>query len=277
MSRVTVDFSAHVRDFDWFADRLGLDGARIIGERDVLHRCPAHDDFMPSLHIWEDGHGLGVHCFAGCSRAEIEDALEAATPRRTVPKLVAAARDRGRVVATYDYTDPVGNLLYRKRRFEPKEFDFQRPLIVPARTGRPVQHEAYLSWQPGLKDREGNFLVEPVPYNQHGLLHSRHPWIVDGEKDADRLAEEGIVATCSPYGMARWHDDWLFIPGEVGGVTIVADRDEPGYRAASDLAQRLRSLGLHSVRVVEARSGKDSFDHLEAGLGVDEFHVIEGG
>lgn len=275
MSRVTIDFSAHVRDFDWFLARVSLEGARIIDERDVLCRCPAHDDYSPSLHIKEDEQGLLCFCFAGCSQADIEDALEDAKPRTATPKLAARPRDRGRVVAVYEYTDWLGNLLYRKRRFEPKSFDFQRPVIVPARTSGPVQHEAYVSWQAGLKDRNGTYLVEPVPYNQHGLLHTRHAWIVDGEKDADRLAVEGIVATCSPYGMARWQDDWLFVPGELADLTIVADRDEPGYRAAADLALRLRALG-NRVRVVEARAGKDAFDHFEAGFGVDEFHVIDG-
>lgn len=275
MSRLTVDFSEHVRDFNWFLDRLELDGARIIGERDVLCRCPAHDDYTPSLHVLEDERGLMVHCYAGCSRSEVADALEDASPCVAVPKLVPTPRSRGQVVAIYEYTDWIGNLLYRKRRFEPKSFDFQRPVVVTARTEGPVQHEAYISWQPGLKDAQGNYVVEPVTYNRHALLHATQPWIVDGEKDADRLAEAGIVATCSPYGMARWLDDWLFFVGEYAEVTIVADRDEPGYRAATDLAQRLRDNGCR-VRVVEAREGKDAFDHLEAGYGVDEFRVIDG-
>jgi len=272
---MTVDFSAHVHDFDWFMERVDLDGARIIDERDVLCRCPAHDDFSPSLHIKEDEQGLLCFCFAGCSPSDIEDALADASPRIASRKLVAVPRDRGRVVAVYAYTDPFGSLLYRKRRFEPKSFDFQRPVIIPARTSGPVQHEAYVSWQAGLKDREGNYLVAPVLYNQHCLLHARHPWIVDGEKDADRLAFEGIVATCSPYGMPRWQDDWLFVAGEFAQVTIVADRDESGYCAAAGLARRMRDRG-NRIRVVEAREGKDAFDHFEAGFGVDEFHVIDG-
>src|SRR5689334_3156139 len=38
-------------------------------------RCPAHDDRTPSLSIgWRDGRVL-LHCFGGCTQAEVLDAL----------------------------------------------------------------------------------------------------------------------------------------------------------------------------------------------------------
>ena len=273
MSRVRIDFSEHVRDFDWYAARLDLEGARLIGERDILCRCPAHEDYSPSLHLREDEHGLLCHCFAGCSQSEIADALEDADPkpRKQLAKIVPA-RERGTVVATYDYRNADGELVYRKLRLDPKSFEFRRPVVVAARTSGPVQHSEYVSWRAGLKDAEGRYVVEPLPYNLPELIAAPDAWIVDGEKDADRLAQEGITATCSPYGMARWKPEWdEYIRDK--HVTVVADRDEPGYRAAAQIAARLDGIAA-SVRVVEAVKGKDAFDHLQAGLPLDSLAEV---
>lgn len=273
MSKLRVDFAASVGDFDWYLSRLDLDGAKLIGERDILCRCPAHEDYTPSLHLREDTQGLLVYCFAGCTQADIADALEDAEPRQR-PKLakIVPARERGTVVATYDYRNAEGELVYRKLRFDPKSFEFRRPVVVAARTSGPVQHSEYVSWRAGLKDAEGRYVVEPIPYNLPELIAADEAFVVDGEKDADRLAAEGVVATCSPYGMARWKPAWdEYLRGK--HVTVVADRDEPGYRAAEEIASRLDGIAA-SVRVVEAAHGKDAFDHLEAGHSLNEFAEV---
>ena len=270
--KVEIDFAAACRDFDWFAERLSLDGAQRRGERDVHFRCPAHDDYSPSLHVWEDEQGLGVHCFAGCTRADIEDALESEAPAPWRKLLPITRRDRGAVVARYDYRNAAGEVVYRKLRFEPKSFEFRRPVVVPARISGPVQHSEYISWRPGLKDACGNYLVQPIPYDLPDLLTTTKVWIVDGEKDADALAAEGVIATCSPYGMARWRAEWNAYLRDAD-VTIVADRDEPGYRAAEALAQSLRPTA-GQVRVVESATGKDAHDHLAAGYDVGGFTLV---
>jgi hypothetical protein len=269
--KVPIVFTEH--DFHWYRDRLDLDGARLKGNRDLLCRCPAHDDYSPSLHVWEDGQGLGVHCFAGCSRADVDEALEnAAAASRPNLSRVIPARDRGVLVATYDYRNANRELVYRKVRFEPKSFEFRRPVVVAARTSGPVQHAEYVSWRAGLKDTEGRYIVEPVPYNLPELIDAPEAWIVDGEKDADRLADEGIVATCSPYGMARWKPEWdEHLRGK--RVTVVADRDDPGYRAAAEIAARIDGMAA-SIGVIDAAYGKDASDHLDAGLSVAEFRKV---
>jgi hypothetical protein len=40
-----------------------------------LVRCPAHTDDSPSLSLRDGDHGLLVHCFAGCSAAEVYAAI----------------------------------------------------------------------------------------------------------------------------------------------------------------------------------------------------------
>lgn len=53
-----------------------LDGLKSTAKGKWVAKCPAHDDRSPSLAIREmdDGRVL-IHCFAGCSSAEVLDAL----------------------------------------------------------------------------------------------------------------------------------------------------------------------------------------------------------
>lgn len=266
--KVPIVFAEH--DFDWFADRL--EGIEQRGERDVLARCPAHDDGRPSLHVWEDAQGLGVHCFAGCSRGEVEEALEDAAPSPREQVHVRQYRERPtKIAARYVYTDASGEPVIRKLRYEPKDFRLQRAT-------RPAWWEG-VYWSTGLKGNTGELLVQLVPYRLPDVLaavkRGAPVYVVDGEKDADRLSAEGVAATCSPYGMARWRPEFSeYLRG--ASVVIVADRDEPGYRAATKLAASLDGIA-RSVRVVEAAVGKDAFDHLEAGHSLDEFAAVSNG
>jgi 5S rRNA maturation endonuclease (ribonuclease M5) len=98
-------------------------------------------------------------------------------------------------------------------------------------------------------------------------------WVVEGEKDADALAEVGVVATTTSGGAGNW--------GSTSGtdlsaltltkVIVVADRDHgPGVRHAMRLRQALEELGA-TVTIVGAKVGKDAADHLYNSCGADEF------
>lgn len=263
--KVSIVFTDH--SFDWFVDRL--EGIEYRGERDVLARCPAHDDGRPSLHVLEDEQGLLVHCFAGCSRGDVEEALEDASPSPREQITVRRVRKApGRIVARYVYTDETGEPVIRKLRYEPKSFRLQRAT-------RPAWWEG-VRWVTGLKSNTGELLVPLVPYRLPDVLaaatRGAPVYVVDGEKDADRLAAEGVAATCSPYGMARWRPEFSEYLSGVE-VVVIADRDEPGYRAATKLAEGLGVVAA-SVRIAEAQEGKDAFDHLEAGYSLDEFSEV---
>ena len=42
------------------------------GQKQVLIRCPGHDDKNPSLSVWIDKKGkAALNCFAGCSHDQI--------------------------------------------------------------------------------------------------------------------------------------------------------------------------------------------------------------
>jgi hypothetical protein len=161
-----------------------------------------------------------------------------------------AGRGR-RVVATYDYTDENGELLFQTVRFDPKDFRQRRP--DPARPG---------SW---IGNLDG---VRRVPYRLPDLLAAAHDTVlvVEGEKDADRLTEAGFVATSSPCGAKSWKPELnQWFDGRV--VHIIADNDQPGREHAQQVAENLHGIA-REVRVVELglpEKGGDVSDWLDAG------------
>src|SRR5215469_8723470 len=94
----------------------------------------------------------------------------------------------GRVVATYDYTDQDGELLYQVLRYKPKTFRQRRP-------------DGNGGWTWNLDG------IERVPYRLPAVTGVEDVgviFIVEGEKDCDGLRERGIVATTSPGGASHW-------------------------------------------------------------------------
>ena len=114
---------------------------------------------------------------------------------------------RARIVASYDYTDEAGELLFQVCRFDPKDFRQRRP-------------DGNNGWAWSVKG------VRHVPYRLPALLENQDCviCIVEGEKDADALWRLGIPATCNPGGAGKWRDELSeFLRG--CDVVIIPDRD----------------------------------------------------
>jgi hypothetical protein len=210
--------------------------------------CPSHDDKQRSLSIRAGKDGRVVmHCHAGCANPVIVAALglsmsdlfaDAAKPTNGVPPLVIVQKSQGmearpRMVKSYDYTDAKGVLLFQACRFEPKGFRQRRP--TPSG-----------EWAWNL---EG---VIPVLYRLPGVIdavaNERQIFIVEGEKDADALADLGYPATTSPMGAGKWRETY----GDVlsgAEVVILPDNDEVGRAHAEQIAASLYSRKA-IVRVV---------------------------
>jgi hypothetical protein len=168
-----------------------------------------------------------------------------------------AAWDRGsprEVEATHDYTDEGGRVLFQAVRFRPKAFKQRRP-------------NGAGGW---IWDLEGTRLVlYRLPELLRAVAAGDPVWIVEGEKDAEAMHAAGYVATCNPMGAGKWRDEFR-ADLEGADVRIVRDKDEPGHKHARQVAESLLGIA-ESVRVVEAKEGKDAADHLAAGFGVDDF------
>jgi len=143
---------------------------------------------------------------------------------------------KARVIATYDYVDEHGELLFQVCRFEPKTFRQRRP--------DPSSPDGW-SWS--VKG------VRPIPYRLPETLKAiakgETIYIVEGEKDADNLAREGVFATCNPMGAGKWSDALSELLSGAD-VVILPDNDDAGRSHAAQVAASLRGFAK-SIRVVE--------------------------
>lgn len=119
--------------------------------------------------------------------------------------------DLGRIVKTYPYVDEHGQVLFEVVRYEPKTFRQRRP--DPNKPGGWV-------WK-----LDG---VRQVPYRLPELVSEielgKRVFIVEGEKDVDRLRSLGAPATTNAQGAGNW-DDALNPIFAGADVVIIADND----------------------------------------------------
>jgi len=140
---------------------------------------------------------------------------------------------KARVVKTYDYVDEQAKLLYQVVRYEAKDFRQRRP-----KDGG--------GWTWSVKG------VRMVPYRLLDLMAAgpeRGVLILEGEKDVDRAAGIGIIATTNAMGAGKWRPEYNeHFRGR--RVYIIPDNDKPGRDHAQQVAMNLYGIAK-SVKVVE--------------------------
>lgn len=208
------------------------------GGREVECDCPLRNHDQSRLYLGLGEHGqLLIHCFA-CGKAANNDILRAVGLKWAdcFPEGTKIERIHQECVAKYHYRDAMGRLLYMTLRLQPgrngrdKEFKQWRP------------NPHFNPSRPKSKDNPRGFPnldgVPRVLYRLPQLLasHRERPIVVcEGEKDADSLAELGLVATTAVCGAST---EWLESYSEaLAGrhVVIVEDADDTGRRHANEV------------------------------------------
>ncbi len=117
---------------DSFADILSRFDRKRFFRWGAVARCPAHDDGKASLTIRLSPDGdLWLKCHAGCTFSDITGAVGVkqtdcfAKHERYEQYPVKDAKMKE--VATYDYRDEQGQLLFQVVRFDPKDFRQRHP------------------------------------------------------------------------------------------------------------------------------------------------------
>jgi hypothetical protein len=210
-------------------------------------RCPAHDDGKASLSISQGREGVVMHCHAGCSNDSILAALNMSKADLFDTSLETKRTDKPRIVATYPYLDENRTLLFEAVRFEPKDFRQRRPDGAV--------------WAYNLGDVRRVLYRLPEVRQAIGSNNRVRVVVAEGEKDVDALVDAGKIATCSPMGAGKWRAEYVDQLEGCALVTVIADRDTPGYPHARTIRDSLRSAGK-SVSVVHAIIGKDAHDVL---------------
>ena len=158
-----------------------------------------------------------------------------------------------RIVASYDYHDPTGNLIYQVCRFDPKTFRQRRP-----------DGDGGWVWN---MDGVTRFLFR-LPQIMKAVFRGTPIFICEGEKDALAMVQRGFDATTNPGGAGKWLDSYNeTLRG--ADVCIIADKDPAGRAHAQLVAFKLDGIAK-SVRVIElpdtnGRTVKDAADFFEAG------------
>lgn len=219
--------------------------------------CPVHHDPSPSLNVQERDGRVLVHCHAGCAQAAVVTALRelglfAPQPE---PHVNGARRT---IVATYDYRDEQGALLYQVVRYVPKDFRQRKP-------------DGAGGWGWKLED------TRRVLYRLPELLAAdpaEPVYVVEGEKDADRLGALGLVATCNVGGAGKWRPEYAeFLRGRP--VVVIGDHDQPGQEHARAVASSLSSVAasVHRLELPDLPEHGDVSVWLDAGHTVDDLRA----
>ena len=147
-----------------------------------------------------------------------------------------AAPPKARIVATYDYVDSDGEVLFQVCRLEPKTFRQRRP--DPSSPG---------GWSWSTKG------VRQIPYRLPQVLaaaaRGETIYIVEGEKDAENLAKEGVCASCNPMGAGKWAEP-LSAAFNDADVVILPDNDDAGRNHAQVVAASV-AITAKRVRILE--------------------------
>lgn len=175
----------------------------------------------------------------------------------------------GRVLeAVYHYRDRAGEIRYGvfRYRLPNGRKDFRQ---YPMKVG---------GWHKAPGCMEG---VEPLPYRLPELLAAdpaETVFVLEGEKDCDRAAELGLVATTNHQGAQSTDRTWPHFAGLFAGrsVAVVPDNDPPGRRHAARVAELLHAAGA-AVRVVDLAgvpAKGDLSDWLDLGHTAGELRAL---
>ena len=95
--------------------------------------------------------------------------------------------------------------------------------------------------------------VERVPYRLpellQGIKHSKQVLLLEGEKDTDRAAEMGFVATTFAGGAGKWRREYLEY-FKSADVVLIPDNDHPGIKGMQDIAEQLHGTAKN-IKVLE--------------------------
>jgi len=169
-------------------------------------RCPKHNDKVPSLFINEEKR---VFYCQGCGwKGHLYDSNY---NRRKVEK---------EIVATYDYRDEKGKLLYQVVRFYPKDFRQRQP-------------DGKGGWIENIKG------VRRVLYQLPELIKGEDPvFIVEGEKDVNNLRKWNLTATTSPMGAKKWKKEYnKYLEGRE--IILIPDNHKQGWEHGEQIGQSI--------------------------------------
>jgi len=231
-------------------------------------RCPCRaDDENPSLSVGQGSDGrVLVTCHRGvpCDVQKICDSvgikLSDLMPPREEP--IKSEKEKLELVATYDYRDEHGTLLFQTLRF-----------VDPngKKTFRQRQPDPQGGWVYRLSG------IEPVLYNLPKVANAKSQneiiFVVEGEKDVETIEALGYTATTMPMGAGKWRESFSnFLAG--ANIVVISDNDKVGREHALAVVNSLREHGC-TVTAIVPEGVKDVSDVIANGGTLDDLVDLE--
>lgn len=218
-----------------------------------------------------DGRVL-VTCHRGipCSVDEICKAVGLAVSDLMPPKAEKPLPEKVTWTNNYDFRDEDGTLLYQKQRGikadGKKTFRIRRPL-----DGGGWEYNSN-----GVRK-----IIYNLPAVKRAIADNQTVFVVEGEKDADTLIEQGFIATTVPFGAGP--GKWLAEYSESlkgGDIVVIADKDDSGRDFATEIRNALAEAGC-TVELLIAPGPdndgiKDVTDLLASGKSLTDLVSFEG-
>jgi hypothetical protein len=235
--------------------------------------CPFHSDTNPSLSINEDTEQwqcFGCHAtgslwddnFKSPHKLDATERIKLLKQRIKNNKEHEAAIKGGQILATYDYCDAEGKVIYQTVKL-------QAP---------PPKNKTFYQRRP---DGDGGWInnlngVTPLLYRLPELLAGENlVFICEGEKDVETLRALGCTATCNPMGAGKWRSEYnSCLTGKE--VIILPDNDTPGQEHAKKVATSLYGVAkeLYIINLPNLSEKGDVTDFLQTRTLDDLVQVI---
>jgi len=233
-----------------------LDDVRQVERDSWKALCPAHNDRNPSLSV---SAGIEkdtvLHCHAGCDFNDITKVL-----LKRVKKLEE----------DYYYQDKNKFIIGRVRRVYD---DNGNKNFYQQTAEKPNIDPNAIVWKNG-----SNADFKNTPYRLPEVLEAikagRRVFVVEGEKDANRLFSEGEIATCNSQGAGKWSTAHSRALKGCKRVFVIADNDDTGIKHAWKVHDELENI-VTKVTVHRSPFTKDISDHLDFGHKLREIEEID--
>jgi hypothetical protein len=174
-------------------------------------------------------------------------------------KEIAVESPAKKLVATYDYHDENGTLLYQVCRYEPKSFSQRQPA--------PTERSGWLYNLAGVRR-----VLYRLPEAMEAVGMEKTIYIVEGEKDVATLVKRGYAATCNAGGCTAWE---MSLSQSLRGanVVMIPDNDDAGRKMIALVGSTIIGYAA-SFRVLELpnlHEKGDATDWFKNGGTTEEF------
>jgi len=224
--------------------------------------CPAHVDKTPSLSIDKGNNGTPLFfCHAGCSQEQVIDALRTRGLWKNKKNNQIAHPTKGQPNQVWTYRSSSQHVIGYACRFNKK--DGGKDVLPFTR-----QSDGKWKWRA---------FPEPRPLyalDQLYLKPETPVFIVEGEKAADaaqKLFPDYVVTTWPGGCKAVSKANWPILKGRK--VSIWPDADEPGRKAAAELARLFPGASIITPPE-SVKAGWDAADALDGGWTAEQIRKL---